>query len=587
MKKIIYSGLVAIAGLFASSCIQNEEPLVVYNPEDVVAPTITAPEGAVLSADGENISFSFTAVEYGFSCPKTYQLMISPTEDFATAEKLGATYAGDKVSVKQAALNSALLNIGAVVDEEFTVYLKLKAWMANNKNTAILSTETESGVVSAAFTPYNQLILDKDVYEYVYVIGDYCGWSHDKTQYLYNYSKDGSTFEGVIDFDGKAANGFKLTGGPDWDHGNWGSLDQSEEAEAGSVSLVDDGGSKDIKAYSKRFYHFSFDKSTLTLKKDWGADQIGVVGDFNGWGNDVVMEYNAVYNRFYADIEVSADGGIKCRADSEWALNWGADGNSLNVAAGNYRVYLNLNKGTLEVNASMYGKEEPGLSETPEEPVKPTAWSLIGTLGGTSWDTDFDLVNVSGDIWVIKDVAITADDEFKIRADHDWGTAWGGPEENDDSTIDPVGNPYKVFRPTLGTAFAKGGVNIHVGVAGNYDITLDFAAETILVEEHSAPCWALIGQINGDSWSKDVKMTESESGIWVSPVVSIAGEFKIRYNQSWADADCYGAAEGVTPEVGKAFSAAQPGANIKVPEGSYTVTLNLNEKTITVNAATE
>lgn len=141
-----------------------------------------------------------------------YALYASDSQDFGKQEKLAATIGGTTVTVKQSALNSVILNLGGEPGAEFTVYLRLDSWIANNKNTAVESSLARSGVLSATFVPYSQLILDKDIYDHVWVMGDYSGWSHDKAQLLYNYSKDGNIFTGVVDFEDKAASGIKFTG---------------------------------------------------------------------------------------------------------------------------------------------------------------------------------------------------------------------------------------------------------------------------------------------------------------------------------------------------------------------------------------
>lgn len=48
-------------------------------------------------------------------------------------------------------------------------------------------------------------------YPTVWVIGDYCGWNHGKSQFLFSFSGDEITYEAIVDFGEKAANGFKLT----------------------------------------------------------------------------------------------------------------------------------------------------------------------------------------------------------------------------------------------------------------------------------------------------------------------------------------------------------------------------------------
>lgn len=586
MKKLFYT-IIAFAGILAASCSTDEDKLV-FNPSSTAAPTLGTLAGTTLSSDGADLTFEFTQPKYNVDAGVLYALYASDSQDFGKQEKLAATIGGTKVTVKQSALNSVILNLGGEPGAEFTVYLRLDSWLATNKNTAVESSLARSGVISATFVPYSQLILDKDIYDHVWVQGDYCGWSHDKSQFLYNYNKDGKTFTGVIDFGEKAANGIKFTGAASWDAstGNWGSEAQAEEAEAKSLKLVNGDGAQNITCYSKRFYAFSLDKNSLMLTKDWGANVIGIVGGFNDWGNsglpDTEMNYNADYVRFWADVDFTSDTEIKFRADGKWDYNWGKDcgGDNLPVSAGKYRIYLDLNKKSVELSTSMYGKDEPSASGGEPEPEKPAVWSLIGTIGGTNWDTDTDMTNTDDEVWIARSVALTANDEFKLRFGHDWADAVGGTEANSKSTIDPT-NPYDVFKPVLGTVFATGGMNIQVGVEGTYDVTYDNAAKTILVENHKA-LFSLIGDINGSGWGKDFVMTQ-DGDVWTSPVVTIGGEFKIRYDFSWADSNTYGVAEGTTVEIGKEFTVVQPGGNIKVPEaGDYKVIFNAKTLAVTI-----
>lgn len=586
MKKLFYT-IIAFAGILAASCSTDEDKLV-FDPSSSVAPTLGTLAGTTLSSDGADLTFEFTQPKYNVDAGVLYALYASDSQDFGKQEKLAATIGGTKVTVKQSALNSVILNLGGEPGAEFTVYLRLDSWLANNKNMAVESSLARSGVLSATFVPYSQLILDKDIYDHVWVQGDYCGWSHDNSQFLYNYNKDGKTFTGVIDFGEKAANGIKFTGAASWDAstGNWGSEAQAEEAEAKSLKLVNGDGAQNITCYSKRFYAFSLDKNSLMLTKDWGANVIGIVGGFNDWGNsglpDTEMNYNADYVRFWADVDFTSDTEIKFRADGKWDYNWGKDcgGDNLPVSAGKYRIYLDLNKKSVELSTSMYGKDEPSASGGEPEPEKPAVWSLIGTIGGTNWDTDTDMTNTDGEVWIARSVALTANDEFKLRFGHDWADAVGGTEANSKSTIDPT-NPYDVFKPVLGTVFATGGMNIQVGVEGTYDVTYDNAAKTILVENHKA-LFSLIGDINGSGWGKDFVMTQ-DGDVWTSPVVTIGGEFKIRYDFSWADSNTYGVAEGTTVEIGKEFTVVQPGGNIKVPEaGDYKVIFNAKTLAVTI-----
>ena len=310
-----------------------------------------------------------------------------------------------------------------------------------------------------------------------------------------------------------------------------------------------------------------------------GADTWGIIGPaVSDWSTDVDLEklsddpeiWGAMSVPFQADKfkfrgnDTWGDydlGGGEYALDTPIVMSKGG-GDMAMTEAGSYDVFLYPTYGVAYIRT--------GSGDVPPPPEKPAAWSLIGTIGGTAWDTDFDLANTTGDIWIIRNVAIGADELFKIRADHDWAKSVGGPGEEDE------------YVPEIGVTFEAGEKNIKVGVGGNYDVTFDYAAMTILIEEHVA-VYSLIGEINGDSWKVDVAMTEN-NGVWTSPVVEVAGGFKIRYDYSWDDENVFGAEEGFTPTEGTPFTAVQPGSNITMPAGKYKVQFTPESKEVLIKA---
>ncbi|MCM1301074.1 MAG: SusE domain-containing protein [Alistipes senegalensis] len=367
MKKLLNIALFAWAGLALTAC-EQEHIDAQYNPEKVTAPVAGAVTGAgALALDGPAVTMAYAKADLGFSAAVRYTLYAALDEAMTDRQSVNATFADGVATMTAKDLNTALINAGSEPGTETDVYLQIAVSMLTDKDAVVEGTENLSNIISARFTPYNADVLDVDVYDHVWIIGDYCGWNHGASQFLYDYEKKGA-YTGVIDFGEKAANGFKLTGIAGWDDScNWGTDGSAEapEKEASSVTLISSGGSSNIAAYSKRFYAFSFDKSTLTLTKQWGADQIGIIGLNGKWGDtdDIVMEYNARKVRFYGDIEATSDTEMKFRADAGWALNWGKDcaqnGDNIAVKAGNYRVYLDLNKNEIVFDEKMYGKPEP------------------------------------------------------------------------------------------------------------------------------------------------------------------------------------------------------------------------------------
>lgn len=585
MKRIFNLAFACMAGAFLFSSCSDDTDLTTFDPAQVATQTLGNISGCSLDADGELLTLTYNEANFGVSAPVGYSLSIAADQNFTEPRKLAATIADGKISFKQKDLNSAILAMGGAADTEFTVFFRLSSSLLNDKNAEIgaQGAKVESNVVSATFIPYDVEVLDVDTYDHVWIIGSGTtvgAWSHDAVyQYLYDYNKDGNTYTGMIYYGADAASGWKLTGIAGWDDAcNWGSEAQAEDAEPTSVQLVTGGGSKDIKCYSKQFYQWSFNKSSMVLTKEFGFDHMAIVGGFNDWNaadDACVMNYNDYYHRFYLDYNFTEDTELKFTADGLWDLNFGADmkqgGDNIAVKAGKYRIYLDFNKNEYEFNTAKYGTEEPGAPTKEPDPV----WSLIGAIGGSNWDQDFYMSETESGVWTIKNFVITETDEFKLRFAQNWGQSIGGPEENAISKIDET-NPYGVFLPEIGKPFATGDKNIMIGEAGKYDITYNTNDGTILIEA-GATGWSLIG-VNGD-WNTDITMRELSSGVWASEApVEIEGSFKLRYNCDW-DIN----RGGTFSEVGQPFTAIPGGDNIEVPAGKYFVIYNPALETITIN----
>ena len=473
MKKLLYS-IIALTGLAFASCTQ-EHIDVQYNPENAVAPTLGAIEGCELSDGGADIVVEYTKADFGVATANAHNLYISKSEDMADMKKAKAAFADATITLTQADLNVVALDL-AEAGAEVDLYFAVVANLNTDKGAAVAGTDLMSNVVKATFKSYVADVLPTEKFEKVWVIGNYCGWSHDNTQFLFDYTASGTTFTGIVDFaDAEgvslANTGFKLTGIAGWDDScNWGEETKATEVdEPASIQLITGGGSQDIMRYAKRFYAFEFDNTTLVLKKAWGADQIGIIGLNGDWDNDIVMEYNAKWTRFYADIEVAEATEMKFRADAAWDINWGVDcamgGDNIAVPAGQYRVYFNPVTALIEFNAKNYGTEEDtgagtDTPDVPEGPVtEPDRWGVVGTITGWGNEADLYMSEVGENLFVRNGVTVTADDQFKIRFNNDWAVNYGAAGD-----VEP-------FAVTVGEelVLAAGGKNLSAP-AGTYDI---------------------------------------------------------------------------------------------------------------------
>lgn len=484
MKKLLYS-ILALAGVAVTSCTQ-EHIDVQYIPENAVAPTLGAIEGCDLSEGGADIVVEYTKADFGVATASGHNLYISKSEDMADMKKAKATFTDTTITLTQADINVVALDF-AEAGSEIDLYFAVVANLNTDKGAAVAGSDLRSNVVKATFKSYVADVLPTEKFDKVWVIGNYCGWDHAKTQFLFDYTASGNVYSGVIDFaDAEgvslANTGFKLTGIAGWDDTcNWGEETKATEVdEPASIQLITGGGSQDIMRYAKRFYGFEFDKTTLVLKKAWGADQIGIIGLNGDWETDIVMEYNPKWTRFYADIDAAADTEMKFRADAGWDLNWGVDcaqgGDNIPVPAGQYRVYFNPATGLIELNAKAYGTEEDtgagtDTPDVPEGPVtEPDRWGVVGTITEWGGQADLYMSEVGENLFVRNGVTVTADDQFKIRFNNDWAVNYGAAGD-----VEP-------FAVTVGEklTLAAGGKNLSAP-AGTYDIYFNISTFDIWV----------------------------------------------------------------------------------------------------------
>ncbi len=544
MKKLLYS-ILALAGVAATSCTQ-EHIDVQYIPENAVAPVLGDIQGCALEDGGADIVVEYTKAEFGVATAQSHTLYVSKSEDMADMKKAKATFGDTTITMTQADINISALDFAAA-GEEVDMYFAIVANLNTDKGAAVAGTELQSNVVKATFKSFVADILPTEKFDKVWVIGDYCGWAHDKTQFLFDYNATGTTYAGVVDFAdaegvSKAANGFKLTGVAGWDDTcNWGLEDNTTAAaEAASLQLITGGGSQDIKAYAKRFYGFEFDKTTLVLKKSWGADQISIIGLNGDWETDIVMEYNPKWTRFYADIEAPADTEMKFRADAAWDLNWGVDcaqgGDNIPVAAGNYRVYFNPATGLIEFSASKYGTEEDtanGGGTTPEPEPEPgieeNRWGVVGTINSWGGTPDLYMNEVGENLYVRMGVTVTADDQFKVRFNNDWAVNAGAAGD-----VEP-------FAVTVGEelTLVSGGKNLSAP-AGTYDIYFNIEDYKMWVmPEGETPGGVEVktlkiygdvsatGWTNCNAWIWDAAGNNYTGGTWPGEALSMEGDYYV------------------------------------------------------------
>lgn len=363
MKKIQFiAPLLTLLALF-TAC-EDDRDMTIYDESKATPAQLESIESSyVLDAQKESetaITFGWSKADMGYQAVVTYNIEMAPTGDgfttkvnLATTESTVTTHA-----VTTAEINAAIMKLmGDAFDTEARTYdFRIAASIAEGV------TPLYSNVVSTTITPYS----GEREYPQIWVIGDYCNWDHASSQFLYSAEED-ENYAGMIYFDGKASNGWKLTPQASWD-AEWAG-EGTPAAEASTLTLVTAGGGN-LTNYAHTSYYFEFNSTTGVLKVSQPHDSWGVVGEFSGWSDDgdVAMtlasetKNGKLQHYLTATIDLEAGKGWKIRPDYTWTDDRGpgnlkyegateSGGNFVVAEDGNYTIkwYFNKVEPSLEV----------------------------------------------------------------------------------------------------------------------------------------------------------------------------------------------------------------------------------------------
>jgi len=375
------------------------------------------------------------------------------------------------------------------------------------------------------------------------LIGDFNGWNDDVDMVL----TDGKWVSPETHL---TANGFKIRHNHDWSLSVGGSF----EAFGEPFAAISENG-PDIKLPEDGDYIVTYDPEAQTIMVETAlpSQTWSVIGSVDGtmWNKDFYMtDHDGVW--VSEELEFGADAEFKVRFDNSWAdeNTVGAAESGVQLVPGHAIAAVHPGNNMKVEQAGKYRV----VFDTNRQIVYLQGWALIGNVAGTSWNQDFLMTVGSDGRWYSDPVKISG--EFKIRYNGSWADADTRGAKESGFKFTPL-TPFEVEGP---------GNNINVPEEGMYTVAFDADKNEVTVYRSE---WALIGEVGGTSWTKDFFLVEYEAGVYTSYPVVISGEFKLRRNSSWADADTRGYAEsGFTFTSGTAFTVTGPGSNVKAPESA-------------------
>ena len=155
---------------------------------------------------------------------------------------------------------------------------------------------------------------------FVYFIGATDGWSNAEQKLA--LTDDSGIYTGYLycaDPNGWG-NEFKFQKVP----GDWGTEINSGHMTGGISGDFADGGGNFKATAGEGVYYVTLNLNANTLNGIF-VNKMGIIGDFNGWGGDVEMTWNATNYCFEATGAGVTANGWKFRINADWGINLGAN----------------------------------------------------------------------------------------------------------------------------------------------------------------------------------------------------------------------------------------------------------------------
>jgi hypothetical protein len=175
--------------------------------------------------------------------------------------------------------------------------------------------------------------------------------------------------------------------------------------------------------------------------------QMWVPGDYQGWTPASAPTLGSAKNDGNYDGYVTIPSGgtyqFKLNTTPDWSNSFGDGGGGKLSSSGGNLVFPGA--GYYHIAASS--------SALTYSLTKITSWSLIGSFAASGWSTDVDMTYDANNKYWTGTITTATGDQFKFRANHDWGTNLG--ESGGNGTLsyggDNIGDATKNFAVPAGT----------------------------------------------------------------------------------------------------------------------------------------
>lgn len=452
------------AGFFITSCDKKDH--LPYHPSgtapDLGASTVNI---APATADSNKVVLTLAWSDPGYATDANH---VKYTVEFDSAGKNFANAASWQVTKKLNTsflakdLNNVLVSRGYAFNVPVTMEIRVVSSYTNNNErlpSNVIKLRVTPFVVPPKVTPPTSKTL--------YLVGSATagGWGNPVPVPAQQFTRlDSVTYEGTFYMNG-GQQYLLLPVNGDWSHkyavaNN--SLPGLNAGGAFGADLSDNFPGPDKTGYYK--IRVDFQSGTYTVTQQSLIPLLYVPGDYQGWTPATAPTLGSLNNDGifdgYIDIPSGGSYEFKFTTGPDWSNALGdAGGGTLSSSGGNlnfggpgfYHVSVNTNNNTWTKEA--------------------TTWSLIGSFAASNWNNDIDMTYDAGNkVW--KGTITTANgDQFKFRANHDWGLNLGESGNKGRLSVngDNIGDPSKNFSVPAGTHT----ISLYLNNAGYYTYLIE------------------------------------------------------------------------------------------------------------------
>jgi len=446
MRKIFNCIVVATGVIFyLTGCEKAEKlpyyglgsPVVLSSSASAIAPAVSDSNKKVLVL---NWSFPHYATD---SSNIKYIIEIDSTgRNFAhETTKVVTQVLTDTFLAKE--LNNIMISYGYAFNVPVTMDFRITSSYANNNEIYV------SNVIKVKITPY--LVPPKVVppaSRTLYLVGSATagGWGNPVPAPAQQFQMiDTVTYEGTFFINGGNEYLFLPVNG-DWSH-KYAVADKTLPglSNGGSfgADLSDNFPGPANTGMYKIHVDFQNGKFTVTQVKQFGL--LWVPGDYQGWSPATAPTLGSPNSdgNFDGYINIPAGGTyqFKFTTTPDWSNALGdGGGGTLSPSGGNLSV----------PGAGFYHMQANTVSNTWSATA--TTWGVIGSFAPSAWSTDVDMTQNGDNSWS-GTITTVAGDQFKFRANHDWGLNYGesGGTGSLVANGDNIGDPSKNFAVPAGT----------------------------------------------------------------------------------------------------------------------------------------